>query len=188
MSVAKMPDRLVPDRAVLVVVDIQQRFADLIYGMEGVLSHTQRLIRFCEAMDIPILITEHYPQGLGNTMACITDLAPQIKPLEKIHFSCCGCDEFNTALAATGRDQIVLCGIETHVCIYQTAADLRRQGQQVVVATDAVSSCSKRNRKQGLKAMAALGVQSLGAQMVMFEILERADSPAFKQVKDLLRE
>ncbi len=188
MPAAMIPDRLAPDRAVLVVVDIQQRFSDLIYDMAGVLSHTQRMIRFCEAMNIPILVTEHYPQGLGHTIADIADQIPHITPLEKIHFSCCGCDEFNTALTATGRDQIILCGIETHVCLYQTAADLRRQGRQVVAVTDAVSSCSKKNRKLGLKAMAALGVQGLGTQMVMFEILERADGPRFKLVKDLLRE
>ncbi len=186
MSCQKIPARLQADRAALVVVDIQDRFEDLIHGMDGVLRNTGRLIRFCTAMDIPILVTEHYPRGLGHTVAEIAAHWEKFTPLEKIHFSCCGCEAFNEALAATGRDQIILCGIETHVCIYQTAADLLRRDKQVVVAADAVSSCSKQNRKLGLKAMTALGAQNLGAQMIMFEILERADDPRFRRVKDLL--
>ncbi len=188
MSQQTIPDRLQAHRAVLVVIDIQERFRDLIYKMEDVLHNTDRLIRFCNTMDIPILVTEHYPRGLGHSVPEIAAHWKDFTPLEKIHFSCCGSEDFNSALAATGRDQVILCGIETHVCVYQTAADLLRQAQQVVVATDAVSSCSKKDRKLGLRAMVELGVQSLGAQMIMFEILERADGPEFKKVKDLLPE
>ncbi len=189
MTPSSLPRRMGCDRAVLVVVDIQERFRDLIHHMDRVLTNTERLIRFARILDIPIVVTEHYPKGLGGTVAEVTGLlGDDFAPIEKISFSCCGCEDFNTALAATGRDQIILCGIETHVCIYQTTADLRRAGRQVTVATDAVSSCGKKNRKLGLRAMAALGAQNLGAQMIMFELLERADDPRFGQVKGLLRE
>ncbi len=188
MAKSSLPERLVIDRAVLVVVDIQERFRDLIDRMDDVLANTGRLIRFAQTVDMPVLVTEHYRRGLGGTMPEITAHWDTFDPLEKISFSCCGCEAFNKALAASGRDQVILCGIETHVCIYQTAADLMRQGKQVVVAADAVSSCSKKNRKRGLKVMVELGVQNLGAQMIMFELLERADDPRFRLVKDLLRE
>ena len=140
------------------------------------------------ALDIPVLVTEHYRKGLGATVPEIADLWDDFSPIEKIHFSCCGCDEFNAALAATGRNQVILCGIETHVCIYQTAADLRRRGMQVVAAVDAVGSCAKSNHKLGLKAMAAVGVQNLGTQMVLFEILHRAGDARFKQVVQFLKD
>ncbi|MBU2499708.1 hydrolase [bacterium] len=182
-----VPDRLEPARCVLVVVDIQDRFRDLIHHMDEVVGNATRLIRFFKTLDLPILVTEHYPRGLGHTVPEIAALWDEFLPLEKIHFSCAGDDGFNAALEATGRDQVILCGIETHVCIYQTAADLRRAGKQVVVAADAVSSGAKQNRKLGLKAMAALGVQELGSQMVMFEILHRAGTERFKAVAELLR-
>ncbi len=182
-----LPDRLQPERCVLVVVDVQDRFRDFIHRMDEVVANSTRLIRFFMTLDLPIIVTEHYPRGLGHTVPEIAALWDEFRPLEKIHFSCAGDDGFNAALGGTGRDQVVLCGIETHVCIYQTAADLRRAGRQVVVAADAVSSGAKRNRKLGLRAMAALGVQELGTQMVMFEILHRAGTDRFKSVADLLK-
>lgn len=182
-----IPDRLDRKRCCLVVVDLQERFRDLIVGMDGVLDATGRLIQFCQHLEIPILVTEHYPRGLGVTVPEVRELFRPFAALEKIHFSCCGDQGFRRDLERNGRDQILLCGIETHVCIYQTAADLLRGGKQVAVATDAVSSCSTANRDLGLRRMAELGVQSMGAQMIMFEILHRAGTSDFKAVAPLLR-
>jgi len=183
-----IPDSLTRDRSVLVVVDMQERFRDLIHNMDQVLDGSSRLIKFFHQMDIPILVTEHYSRGLGVTVTEIRNLFKPLKPLEKIHFSCMGDLGFCKALADTGRDQIILCGIETHVCIYQTAADLLREGKQVTVAVDAVSSCSAKNRQIGLNRMSELGVQSMGVQMLMFELLNRAGTPDFKAVSGLLKE
>jgi nicotinamidase-related amidase len=182
-----VPDRLDRKRCALVVIDLQERFRGLIVGMDGVLDATGRLVAFCEHLGIPILVTEHYPRGLGVTVPEIRELFRPFAALEKIHFSCCGDRGFGAALEETGRDQVVLAGIETHVCVYQTAADLLRQGKQVAVATDAVSSCSAANRDLGLRRMAELGVQSMGAQMIMFEILHRAGTDDFKAVAPLLK-
>jgi nicotinamidase-related amidase len=187
-SLNKMPDRLTPARTVLVVVDIQERFRDIIQNMKQVLSGTSRLIRFCQQMEIPVLVTEHYPRGLGVTVTEIRDLFKPLKPLEKIHFSCMGDSGFRKALADTRRDQIILCGIETHVCIYQTAADLLRDGKQVAVAIDAVSSCSVPNRQIGLNLMSELGVQGMGVQMIMFELLHQAGTRDFKNVSSLIKD
>ncbi|MCP4571102.1 MAG: hydrolase [bacterium] len=181
------PDRLDRKRCCLVVVDLQERFRDLIVGMDGVLNATGRLVQFCRQLEIPVLVTEHYPRGLGVTVPEVRELFRPFTALEKIHFSCWGNKGFREALAKTGRDQILLCGIEAHVCIYQTAADLLRDGKQVALATDAVSSCSVANRDLGLKRMAELGVQSMGAQMIMFEILHRAGTDDFKAVSPLLK-
>ncbi len=182
------PDRLIPERSVLVVVDIQEKFRDLIHGMKQVTERTATMIKFCQQMDIPVIVTEHYTRGLGVTISELRPLFRNLDPVEKIHFSCCGNDDFNKRLAELGRNQIILCGIETHVCIYQTAMDLLRNGKQVAVAVDAVSSCSSANRDIGLKRMSEVGVQSMGVQMLMFELLQKAGTTQFKDVAPLLKE
>ena len=181
------PARFQADNTVLVVVDIQEKFRDMIHGMDKVVAGSSRLIQFCQQMDIPILVTEHYPRGLGVTISEVRRLFKTFPVIEKIHFSCAGDNNFNQALKKLGRDQVMLCGIETHVCIYQTAFDLLHQGKQVAVAVDAVSSCSPTDREIGLKRMSELGVQSMGAQMMMFEILRKAGTEQFKKVAHILK-
>ena len=182
-----LPDRLDRTRCLLVVVDIQERFRGLIHGLDGVLAATDRLVRGCQALQIPVLVTEHYPRGLGVTLPELRELFRPFSPLEKIHFSCAGDSAFAQEVAASGRDQILLCGIEAHVCIYQTAFDLLREGKQVAVACDAVSSCTAADRSVGLARMGTLGAQLMGSQMMLFEILGRAGTPDFKAVAPLLR-
>jgi nicotinamidase-related amidase len=182
-----LPDRLQRDRCVLVVIDIQERFRDLTHGFDEVLAATDRMVRFCQHLKIPIVVTEHYPRGLGVTVPELRELFRPFKPLEKIHFSCAQDAGFSEALAGSGRDQVLLTGIESHVCVYQTAFDLLRRGLQVAVAEDAVSSCSNRNRLLGLDHMRTLGAQIMGSQMIMFEILGQAGTPDFKTVAPLLK-
>jgi nicotinamidase-related amidase len=185
---SNLPDRLTDERTILVVVDIQEKFRDKIHGIDQVVSGTTRLVEFCQELGIPVIVTEHYPRGLGETLAPVRDVCVPFEPIEKINFSCAGSPDFNRSLDQAGRDQVILCGIESHVCIYQTAADLLRSGKQVIAASDAISSCSAANRQLGLDAMAALGVQILGAQMVMFEVLRVAGTARFKKVAPLLKE
>jgi nicotinamidase-related amidase len=187
MQGQNLPDRLDAPRAVLVVVDIQEKFRDLIHGMDQVVAGSSRLIRCCQTMDIPVVVTEHYPRGLGVTLSEIRRLIKPFECIEKTHFSCAGNQEFNDTLKKIGGNQIILCGIETHVCIYQTAFDLMRQGKQVAVAVDAVSSCSPSDREIGLKRMSEIGVQSMSVQMLMFEILKKAGTEQFKKVAPLLK-
>lgn len=184
----QVPDRLTQERACLVVIDLQERFRDLIHNMDMVTKGTSRLIRFSQLMNIPILLTEHYSRGLGVTISEIRNLFKPLDPIEKIHFSCLGNPDFQEAVRKTGRDQFILCGIESHVCVYQTAADLMRAGHQVAVAVDAVSSCSAVNRQVGLNRMSEMGVQSMGVQMLMFELLHQAGTEDFKNVAGLLKE
>lgn len=188
MQGQELPIRLEATRSTLVVVDIQEKFRPLIHGMEQVLTGSSRLIRFCQLMDIPIMVTEQYPRGLGVTISEIRLLFKSFACLEKVHFSCCGDKVFNRNLNQQGGDQIILCGIEAHVCVYQTALDLLRQGKQVAVAVDAVSSCSAADREIGLKRMSEIGVQSMSVQMLMFEFLKQAGTDQFKKVASILKE
>ncbi len=184
----KLPPRLSPSDAVLIVIDIQEKFRDKIHGLDRVLENTERLISFAGHLDIPVIVTEHYPRGLGVTVPEVREACDPFEPIEKIDFSCAGCGPFMDRIRKLGRSQVLLCGIETHVCVYQTARDLLADGRQVVAAVDAVSSCSAANREIGLAAMRDLGVQLLGTQMIMFDLLQKAGTPQFKLVAPLLKD
>jgi len=188
MKTPTVPDRLTAARAVLVVIDLQTKFRPNIVDMAGVIATTERLIQFAQYLDIPIIVTEHYPQGLGATVPEIRERFAPFTPVEKIDFSCAGSATFTQTLNGHDRDQVILCGIEAHICVYQTALDLMRLGKQVAVATDAVSSCSIANRNIGLRRLSELGVQSMGFQMLAFEILAKAGTAEFKDLAALLKE
>jgi len=184
---ARVPARLERKNCILVVVDVQERFRDLIDDMDGVILACGRLIRFCDRLDIPVIVTEQYPQALGRTVPELASLVPGGVPFEKLTFSCAGDRRFGARLQVLGRSQVILCGIETHVCVYQTAFDLLAQERQVAVAADAVSSRLPANRDLGLTRMRELGAQVMPAEMIMFEILREAGTADFKAVADLLK-
>ena len=181
------PVRLTAERTALVVIDLQERFRDLIHGMDRVLEHSERLITFCRQLEIPVLVTEQYPRGLGTTVSEIRAACRPFTAFEKTSFSCAGSEAFTTALRATGRDQVILCGIEAHVCVYQTACDLLRDGKQVALAADAISSHRPADRDLALRRLRDAGADVMGAQMIMFEILREAGTPDFKRVSSLLK-
>ncbi len=183
-----VPDRLEKHRLVLVVVDIQERFRDLIHAMPMVVKGSGRLIRAFRELDMPIIVTEHYSRGLGATMPEVRTLLGGVKPLEKITFSCDGDAGFRNALGALNRDQVVLCGIETHVCVYQTARDLMDRGKQVAIAADAVSSRNAADREVGLLHMRRIGVQVMNVEMILFEMLREARTQDFKTIAPILKD
>ncbi len=184
----KIPRRLKRSRCVLNLVDVQELFVPLIHDMETVVANCSRLVRFFDRMDMPAIVTEHYPAKLGKTVESLSGLIEGFDPVEKITFSCAGEPDFVSRLKAGRRDQVVLCGIETHVCVYQTARDLMEDGYQVIVAADAVSSRLPANRNLGLAYMRDLGVQVMTTEMIMFEVLKVARTDEFKAVADILKE
>jgi len=177
MPIPAMLDR---ETVGLLVVDLQERFRHLIDGMPAVVAHSSRLIRFCRKLEIPVRITEQYPRGLGRTIPEIAALIDSTPP-EKLRFSCHGATDL-------GRPQWIVCGIETHVCVYQTVRDLLADKKQVAVAVDAVSSCRAADREIGLAYLRDLGAQLMSTQMILFEILREAGTPEFKSVADILKE
>jgi nicotinamidase-related amidase len=183
-----IPKRLERSRAILVVIDVQELFRPLIHDMNMVVSNSSRLMRYCGRLDIPVIVSEHYPAKLGSTVEELAELSSGQDPVEKISFSCAGDSGFLSRLQSTRRDQVILCGIETHVCVYQTARDLLSDGYQVVTAADAVSSRQVSNRNLGLAYMRDLGVQTMTTEMVMFEMLKMAGTEEFKSVADILKE
>jgi nicotinamidase-related amidase len=175
------------EKCSLVVVDVQGRLAQLMYGREVLFKNIQILIKAAKILDIPIVWCQQVPDSLGPTVCGIAELLSGIEPINKASFSCCSDEQFISKLNSLGRQQVLLCGIETHVCIYQTAVDLRNRGYEVNVVADAVSSRTLENKQIGLERLEAEGTGLGSTEMVLFELLKTADHPQFKQIVRLIK-
>jgi nicotinamidase-related amidase len=177
--------KLDPKRAALVVVDVQEGFRKAVPEYEEVTRATATLIRGAEAIGVPVLITEQYPKGLGETAPQVAEALPDgAKPLEKTVFSAAGADGFDL----DGRDQALVCGIETHVCVNQTVLELLEAGTEVEVVEDAVASRSEENKRIGLQKMERAGAVLTSVETALFELLGKAGTDEFKQVQKLILE
>jgi len=174
------------DNTVLVVIDIQGKLASLMHDKERLYDNTARMIRAAEVLDIEVICTEQHPDGLGPTVAEIAEHL-NVQPIPKFAFSCCGEPAFETALKTTGCTQVLVAGIETHICVYQTAVDLLAGGYEVYVLTDAVSSRTAANRQLGLQRMKDAGVVMTGVEMALFEMLKVAKGDKFKQIVRIVK-
>jgi nicotinamidase-related amidase len=170
----------------LVVVDIQGKLAQLMHDKESLFKNIQILIKAAKFLNIPILWCQQCPDALGPTIPQIARLLTDIEPINKASFSCCGSDQFTARLTELARNQILLCGIETHVCIYQTAVDLLHKGFSVDVLADAVSSRTLENKQVALQRMAAESANVTTTEMALFELIKTADHPYFKQIAKLI--
>jgi nicotinamidase-related amidase len=177
--------RLEADRTTLVVVDVQEAFRKAIPGFDRIAKATATLIEGAEAIGIPIVISEQYPKGLGETVPEVAEHLPDgVEPLEKVVFAASEAEGFDLE----GRDQVLLCGIETHVCVNQTALDLLASGVEVQVAEDAVGSRSGQNKRVGLQKMEGAGAVMTSVETALFELLGRAGTDEFKRVQRLILE
>ena len=171
----------------LVVIDVQGKLAQLMYDKDVLFKNIQILIKAAKILNIPVLWCQQCPKALGPTVPEISELLTDIKPINKMAFSCCGDEQFNIRLKELSRKQVLLCGIETHVCVYQTAVDLLGKGFSVDVIADAVSSRTKENKKVALKRMSAEGAKISSVEMVLFELLKTAEHPSFKEIARLIK-
>ena len=171
----------------LVVVDVQGKLAQLMHDKDVLFRNIQILIRTAHILNIPILWCQQCPNALGPTVPEIAQLLTDHEPINKAAFSCCGAEEFNTKLNKSARNQILLCGIETHVCIYQTAIDLLRKGFEVNVIADAVSSRALENKQIALQRMAAETANLYCTEMALFELLRTAEHPQFRKIAKLIK-
>ncbi len=178
------------ENSALVVVDIQQRLGDAMPGkvLNRVLLNTTLLARASDLMEIPVMQTEQYPEGLGPTHAAVAEALPAAtRVFAKQSFSCCGADGFEQAIDASGRRQFVLVGMEAHVCVLQTALDLQRGGFDVFVVEDAICSRRLENYQNALDRLRQNGVHVVSAESVVFEWMGSATHPQFKAIQALLR-
>jgi nicotinamidase-related amidase len=186
-EIARRP--LEAEQCALFVVDIQEKLLPPIWEKERLVKNSQLLIRLAGILKIPTIVSTQYAKGLGNTVPEITSLLPDVSPIDKVMFSCFGSDVFCSMVKRMPgqRTTVLLCGMETHICVMQTALAAMREGYVVHVASDAVSSRAEWNWKIGLERMRAAGAILSSTEMIMYELLRSSGSPAFKELLPYLK-
>ena len=182
--------RLDRKQTLLAVIDIQEKFSSVVHRFDEVQRNVDRLIRGCHLLGVPFALTEQYPKGLGHTTPELQQSITEtyaVKPVEKICFSSHGCAEFAEQLQRAGRKQILLAGIEAHVCIWQTALDLLDAGYEVQIVADAVSSRSAENREIALRRLEQEGAKLTSTEMALFEMTVQAGTAEFKEISKLVK-
>lgn len=169
-------------QAALLVVDIQEKLTPHIAQQETLIANCHWLMSFAKEIQIPTLVSEHYAKGLGVTVAQLRDLVTSNDIIEKVHFSCAAEQACMDRIDALGKQQIIIVGIETHVCVLQTAIPLVEQGKEVFVVADAVSARSREDHQLGLQRMRAAGVQVVTKEMIFFESLVKAGTDQFREL------
>lgn len=175
------------DNAALVVVDVQGKLARLMSDKDALFANLQTVVSGFKLLDIPILWMEQLPDKLGPTIDEIAAVLDDQSPIPKSTFSCCGNTQFQERLAETNCRDIVLVGIEAHICVYQTAMDLIANGYRVTVVADAVSSRTAFNKEISLQRMSQAGALLSTVEMVLFELQVVAEGDRFKQLAKLIK-
>ena len=178
---------LTQDATALAIIDVQEKLVAAMPERMTLVANLRTVVRGARILDLPVLWVEQYPQGLGSTISEVAELLPGFEPRPKNCFSACGLQEFVEALEATGRRQVLLVGLESHVCVYQTAIHLLESGYHVEVVGDAVCSRTQENKQAGLRRMERAGAEITSVEMALFELLGRADRPQFKEISSLVR-
>jgi len=177
-----------PRRAVVVLIDLQQKLLPAIAERERVLANSLLLLRLSDVLELPVILTTQYRKGLGEIVPEVTLAAPKVVPLDKVAFGCFGSAEFETRIAELdGRDQVLVAGVEAHICVAQTVLGALAKRLTVHVAADAVGSRTAANREIGLRRMETAGAVITSAEMAVYELLGRSDAAAFKSMLPHLR-
>ena len=174
-------------RSQLLVVDMQDRLAPAIHGVAEVEAQVGILLKAAAEMAVPVIFSEQYRKGLGVTLPALRQLAQGSQAIEKMEFSCFANEDLRAALTADLGNATIICGIEAHVCVLQTALDMRLAGRPVFVVADAVGSRRSESRTVAFDRMLAAGIDVVTTEMVLFEWLRSAAAPEFKPVSRLIR-
>jgi nicotinamidase-related amidase len=179
---------LISDKgAVLIVIDVQEKLFTHMAEKQKLLETLAKLIQFASIMKIPIIVTEQYPKGLGQTITEVKKLVPHITPVEKVEFSCFDSAKFKEALANLEAKTLIIMGIEAHICVTQTAIDGRQSGYRICVVEDAISSRNLSDKATAIERMWQNGVTIVTSEMLIYEILRKAGTREFKQALKLVK-
>ena len=187
-EVARRP--LEAEQCALIVVDIQQKLLPPIFHKETLVKNSQLLVRLAKILSIPIMMTTQYSRGLGATVPEVASLLPDVTAIDKLDFGCFGSDAFRSGLKALpgSRNTLLLCGMETHICVMQTALGALNDGYLVHVASDAVSSRAEWNWRIGLDRMREAGAVISSTEMMMYELLRCSGTAQFKEMLSYLKD
>jgi nicotinamidase-related amidase len=189
--------QLTREHSILAVVDYQERLMPVIHKSDATLAAAAKLIRGCRVLGVPFLVVQQYTKGLGATVAplaqalteSLTDggATASYDPVEKTTFSCWDEPAFARRLGEANRKQVILCGVETHICVLQTTLDLLREGYSVFLALDTISSRKTEDREAALRRMAAAGAAETTVEAILFERLKDTHADGFKQISALVK-
>jgi nicotinamidase-related amidase len=170
-----------PNSSCLLVVDIQEKLAPAIHESEAIVANARWLVEVAKLADVPVLTSEQYPAGLGRTVKELRDVLPEDGYMEKLHFSCMSDPGCNEKINSIRPNQVVIIGMESHVCVLQTAIQIKQQAREVFVVADCVSSRNPADKAMALERMRHCGIHIVTKEMVGFEWMQRAGTPEFKE-------
>lgn len=179
--------RILKENTAGLIIDIQERLFPFIHGNEALTRNTQILVNGLKALGVPIIVTQQYTKGLGETILPLRDVLEPMDPIEKVAFSCCDEPNFTTKLAALGKSQVLLAGIETHVCVLQTALDLLETGYQPVIVEDCVSSRRLNDKAMAIERLRLSGAVITTYESILFELLRYSGTVEFKEISRLVK-
>jgi len=178
---------ITPEDTALVLIDVQEKLLPAMHNKEALLDNLKKMVKGARILGLPILSTEQNPAGLGPTVPEIAELLPDGKPVSKFSFSSCGTEQFIEEIKAINRQSILIVGMEAHVCVYQTAADLANLNYDVQVVADAVASRTLENKQIGLEKSKAAGAGITSTEIALFELLKIAKGDKFKEIIKIVK-
>ncbi len=170
------------DQSCFLLIDVQEKLTPKVLDSEKLIANCRWLLQVAQRLNVPTLVSEQYPKGLGHTVSTLQELFDTKKVAEKVHFSCAADAGCLQEINKLQRVQIVIAGIETHVCVMQTAIELKNHGKQVFIVADAVSSRHQQDADLALQRMRDAGIKIITKEMVLFEWLRQAGTAEFKQM------
>ncbi|MEM2146665.1 MAG: hydrolase [Candidatus Jordarchaeaceae archaeon] len=171
----------------LIIIDVQEKLFIQISENEKLVEKLIKLIRFAQILEIPIVLTEQYPKGLGQTIPAIKCLLPSLQPIEKMEFSCFGSSKFVDTLSKIKARTLILTGIETHICVMQTAIEGLKNNYKIYVVEDATSSRNLQDKSIAIQRMIHNGATIVSTEMLIYELLRKAGTPQFKKSLEIVK-
>ena len=171
----------------MVIVDVQSRLFPAMNGKDQLLTNLVKAVKGFQLLGLPLIVTEQYRKGLGPTLPELSEIITIFNPVEKRTFSCCEDDSFLDELKRIKRKQVIICGIEAHVCVYQTCRDLLDLGYVVFLLTDAVSSRNVDDKRLTVRILESMGVQLRSVEMALFELIHTSLHPKFKELTSIIK-
>jgi nicotinamidase-related amidase len=179
--------RVLKDRSCLLIIDFQEKIFPFIHENEKLLKNVLILINGLKTLEVPLIVTEQYTKGLGPTIGPVAEALGNIHRVEKSSFSCCGEPRFNMELATSGKENVIIAGIESHVCVLQTVIDLEHQGYKPIVVEDCISSRNPNDKIIAIQRMRQEGAIVTTFESILFELLRNSGSEAFKAISKLVK-
>jgi nicotinamidase-related amidase len=171
----------------LLIIDVQEKLMGVMGRRQIVIDNIIKLLHLAKLFDLPVILTEQYPKWLGTTLPEIKESLPTYEPISKLHFNCCNVEAFNSGLDSAGLENIIITGVESHICIFQTCVSILEKGHNIHVPQDAVDSRTDENWRIGLELMKSAGALITSTETVIYQILKRAGTKEFKKMLKIIK-